>query len=228
MEITKDGLNDLLPSEYSAHNSVYEYGAGLLDVLPDGRVIFSNEDNTVHILDPDTRRVTLLVKTPPLRYSSFHANSKTSWVLAIEEDHTNNTPYTIRNYLVAINFVTGEVKRIAKGADFYYLPQSNADGTELVWLEWDHPRLLFDACKLYRADWNLDGTISNVRFVTGANGESTSEPRWGFDGSLFYAQEVDGFRQFFRIPPGSHTPARIKVKGLEKSELGEVLLFEGR
>lgn len=210
-------------------SQVYEYGAGLYDVLPDGRLIFSDQDNAVRILEPDAKYSSVLLKSPVLRYSSFHANTKTPWVLAIEEDHTEDTPAKIRNHLVTINILTAKVKRIVTGADFYYLPQSNADGSRIAWLEWNHPGLFIDACKLYVADFHLDGTISRVRHVAGGNGESTTEPRWGVDGAtLFFAQETGGYRQLFRLNPGSASPSKIQLRGLETSELGEISFFEGR
>ncbi|KAM0258446.1 hypothetical protein ACHAQJ_003785 [Trichoderma viride] len=229
VQVAQDGsLNEVLPEDLSCENAVYEYGAGLYDVLPDGRLIFSDQDNAVRILEPDAKYSSVLVKSPVLRYSSFTANAKNPWVLAIEEDHTNNTPANIQNYLVAINILTGHVKRTVSGADFYYLPQFNTDGTRIAWLEWNHPDMLFDACKLYTADFHLDGSISGVRHIAGGNGESVTEPRWGPDGAtLFFAQETSGYRQLFKLDPGSSTPSKIKLKGLEMSELGEIRLSEG-
>ncbi|KAL7793176.1 Alpha/Beta hydrolase protein [Trichoderma ceciliae] len=229
VQVAQDGsLNEVLPEDLSCQNSVYEYGAGLYDVLPDGRLIFSDQDNAVRILEPDARYSSVLVKSPVLRYSSFNANTKTAWALAIEEDHTNDTPSKIKNYLVAINILTGEVKRAVSGADFYWLPQFNGDGSKIAWLEWNHPDMFFDACKLYTADFHLDGTISGVRHIAGGKGESTTEPRWGLDAvTLFFAQESNGYRQLFRLDPGSTTPSKIKLRGLETSELGEIFFFEG-
>ncbi|UKZ75989.1 hypothetical protein TrVFT333_003685 [Trichoderma virens FT-333] len=225
VQVTQDGsLNE---------NTVYEYGAGLYDVLPDGRLIFSDQDNAVRILEPDAKYASILIKSPVLRYSSFSANAKSPWVLAIEEDHTEDTPDKVKNYLVAINILTGQVERIVSGADFYWLPQFNSDGSKIAWLEWDHPDLFFDACKLYTADFYAIGTIRGKRLVAGGNGESVTEPRWGVDGStLFFAQETGGYRQLFRMEPNIHGESRIELKkielrGLETSELGEVDFFEG-
>ncbi|KAH6608879.1 peptidase s9 [Trichoderma cornu-damae] len=229
VQVAQDGsLNEVLPEDQSCQNAVYEYGAGLYDVLPDGRLIFSDQDNAVRILEPDAKYSSLLARSPVLRYSSFHANTKNPWVLAIEEDHTDDAPSRVQNHLVAINILTGEFKRAVSGADFYWLPQFNADGSKIAWLEWNHPHMFFDACKLYTADFRLDGTVSGVRHIAGGNGESVTEPRWGLDGAtLFFAQETSGYRQLFRLDPGSAAPREIKLSGLEASELGEVYFFEG-
>lgn len=196
-------------------------------MLTDDRIIFSNKDDTVRILDPDTKEVRLVVQNPVLRYSSFSANGNTPWVLAIEEDHTHNTPSEIRNYVVAINSDTFEVKRIVTHADFYYMPQFNHDGTKVLWLEWNHPDMLFDASELYWADWSNEG-ISNVRLISGDNQQSVAEPRWGPDGSLFFCQELSEYRRLFRIRPGADEVEEIKLDGLDEAEFGEMRLFEGR
>lgn len=228
MEVTSKGIVDLLPSEYSVGNTVYEYGATTLDTLNDGRIIFSNSDNTVRILDPDSRKVSLLVQNPVLRYAAFNAHCSSPWVLAIEEDHTVNTPYEIQNYIVAINVGTGQVKRVVTGSDFYYLPHFSVDGSRLSWLEWDHPEMLFDSSKVCCADWNPDGSVSNKKIIAGKNDECAAESRWGRDGSFFFSKEVKGFRQLFRIKPGQTEPEHIKLRGLEEAEIGEGMLFEGR
>ncbi|PNP55333.1 hypothetical protein THARTR1_04475 [Trichoderma harzianum] len=234
VQVAQDGsLNQVLPPDVSCQNTVYEYGASLYDVLPDGRLIFSDQDNAVRILEPDAKYSSVLLQSPVLRYSSFSANTKNPWVLAIEEDHTEDTPAKIRNYLVAINILTAQVERIASGADFYWMPQFNAEGDKIAWLEWDHPNLLFDACKLYTADFYLAGTIQGKRLVAGGKDESVTEPRWGVDGNtLFFAQETSGYRQLYKLDPTIYEkkgtkPEKIELRGLETSELGEVLLLEG-
>lgn len=217
----------MLPAPYSARNAVYEYGGTRYDVCPNDRIIFSNKDNSVYLLDPDLKTVVKLIDEPQLRYSSFNANATSPWVLAIEEDHTDPTPSKIQNRLVAINTNTRESKVVASGADFYYAPVFNDSGTKLAWLEWNHPDLPFDSAKLYTADWDVNGSISSVKYITGKNDESVAEPRWGPDGSLFFCKEETDFRQLFRILPDSDDPISIKIAGLEKAEFAEMSLFEG-
>lgn len=221
-------MKDVLPEEFSVQNSVYEYGGSLYDVLPDDRIIFSSKDKTVRLLNPDTQEVSLVVEDSVLRYCGFNANATSPWVVAIEEDHTHDTPFEIQNYVVAINTKTSELKRIVAGADFYYNVQFSHDGTKLTWLEWDHPDLPFDAAKLHLADWSPDGTVSNIRLICGDKRESVAEPRWGPDGSLFFCQELAEYRRIFRIRPGGDTPEEIKLDGLDEAEFGEVRLMEGR
>ncbi|KAJ4329142.1 hypothetical protein N0V84_000266 [Fusarium piperis] len=227
VEITKRGLKEVLPAKYSAKNTVYEYGGSPYAILYDDRIIFSNKGNTVQILNPDTKEVTHLTSSPNLRYSNFDANPDSLWVLANQEDHEHDTPDQIRNYIVAINAETAEVRRIRDNADFYYTPHFSFDGTKIAWLEWNHPDLPFDAAKLYSATWNPDGSISNVHIVAGENREGVAEPRWGPDGSLFFGKEEGAFRKLFRLAPGADAPAEIKLEGLDNAEFGELRWFQG-
>lgn len=228
VEITSSGVKEVLPPDYDAKNSVYEYGGSPYAILPDDRIIFSNKGNTVHILNPDTKEVHRLTGTPNLRYSNFDANSSSPWVAANQEDHEQDRPDQIRNYIVAINTQTAEVRRILDTADFYYTPYYSPDGSKLAWLEWNHPDLPFDAAKLYSATWNPEGSVSNVRLVAGQDLDGVAEPRWGPDGTLFFGKEVEGYRRLFRIQPGTDTPVEVKLKGLESSEFGDLRWFQGR
>lgn len=207
---------------------MYEYGAQKYDTLPDGRIIFTEaSDSSVRVLDPSTGRVDLITQSSILRYAAFNANPMSPWVVAIEEDHTKPGAYDVKNYLVAINTDTKEIKRIISGSDFYYIPEFSFDGTRLAWLEWNHPDMMFKHAQLHHGEWNPDGSVTNITFVTGKNEESVTEPRWGYDGSLFFCREFNDYRQLFRIVPGSDKPEQVALKGLEDAEIGEVSLMEG-
>lgn len=163
-----------------------------------------------------------------MRYSNFDANPASPWVLANQEDHEHDTPDQIRNYIVAINTETAELRRIRDDADFYYTPHFSFDGTKMAWLEWNHPDLPFDAAKLYSATWHPDGSISDVHLVAGEDREGVAEPRWAPDGSLFFGKEEGAFRKLFRLAPGADVPAEIKLEGLDSSEFGDLRWFQGR
>ncbi|CEI64486.1 hypothetical protein FVEN_g12367 [Fusarium venenatum] len=228
VEILKDGRRDVLPAEYNAKNSVYEYGGSPYAILPDDRIIFSNKDNTVHIVNPDSTEGFKLTGGPNLRYSNFEANPKCDWVVANQEDHEHDTPDGVRNYIVAINTrTTDKVKRILDTADFYYEPSFSPDGSKLAWLEWNHPELPFDAARLYTATWHDQGSISDIRLIAGKDREGVAEPRWGPDGSLFFGKEIGNYRRLFRILPGSDEQHEVDVKGLDNAEFGGLRWFQG-
>lgn len=144
-ESTPDGRRTIV----EVANRVYEYGAALFDVLLDDRIVFSNKDDAVCLLDPASQTVEpLLTPSPVLRYGSFGASPASPWVLAIEKDHANDTPRSVRDRVVAIHVGSGSVATVANAADFYYQPRFSPDGRRLSWLEWDRPDLPFDAARL--------------------------------------------------------------------------------
>ncbi|EXA46419.1 hypothetical protein FOVG_07136 [Fusarium oxysporum f. sp. pisi HDV247] len=218
MEITKSGLRTVLPSEYSAENSIYGYGAAIFGILADDRIIFSNRDQTVCLLNPDSGEVTEVFGSPCLHYGSFSTTLSSPWILAVEEDRTDSTAEGTQNHVVAINSDTGEIKRVLTGADFYFQPRFSADGTRLSWTQYNRPELPYTDVKLHCADWSEDGTIKNARLVAGMGHESVAEPRWGPDGSLFFAKEVGSFRQLYRIPPDTLQHIPIELTDLEEAE----------
>ncbi|KAF2175190.1 alpha/beta-hydrolase [Zopfia rhizophila CBS 207.26] len=229
VEITSDGLNDVLSISYSAQSRVYEYGGAPYAVMPNGRIIFSNaKDSSVNVLNVDSGEVSRLVAKLFLRYSNFDAYpGDQPWVLAIEEDHERDTPDSVKNYIVAINTKSSEVKRVVSGADFYYDPHFSLDGSKISWLQWNHPDLPFSSAQLFCANWSSDASPSNIVVVAGKNRDGVAEPRWGPDGTLFFGQEVDGFRQLFRLIPGDSTASLISLVGLENGELGEISWLQG-
>ncbi|GKT98455.1 dipeptidyl peptidase family member 6 [Fusarium langsethiae] len=228
VEILQDGRRDVLPENYNAKNSVYEYGGSPYAVLPDDRIILSNKDSTVHIVNPDSMEGFKLTEDPKMRYSNFEANPKCDWVVANQEDHEHDTPDGVRNYIVAINTrTTDTVKRILDTADFYYEPSFSPDGSKLAWLEWNHPELPFDAARLYIATWHDQGSISDIRLIAGKDREGVAEPRWGPDGSLFFGKEIGNYRRLFRIFPGSDEQHEVNVTGLDNAEFGALRWFQG-
>ncbi|KAG9258200.1 putative dipeptidyl peptidase IV [Emericellopsis atlantica] len=225
VEVVRGEVKEVLPAEYAAGNTVYNYGGGTLDALRDGRIIFSNaEDNTVKILDPDTGKVTDVTGDPVLRYSDFSANDKSDWVLAIQEDHTIDNPEGTKNFIVAIHTETKEVKRILQGADFYYPAEFSHDGTKIACIEWNHPYMPWYGAKLYWASFDA-GTVTNMTLIGGGLLDGVAEPHWGPDGTLFFCKETANYRQIFRLTPGCKSAQQVTLRGLETAEFGELPYF---
>lgn len=153
------GCRTVLPAGYSARSRVYEYGGGAYAILASSGdngplIIFSNfSDCSVQILNVDTQKVTcLLEKSDMLRYADFaaHPSPGSPWVLAVQEDHTSAAaPDQVRNYVVAIDTETGEVRRAVEGANFYMYPSFSPDGKKIAWVQWDFPDMPWSGVTLH-------------------------------------------------------------------------------
>lgn len=243
IEILPDGsTKDRLAEHQSASTSVYEYGGLPYAIIPSNenqppRIIFSDsKDKSLNLLrldtDEDRPKVATLQKFSTLRYADFDVQPLISgnlspWVLAVEEDHEKPKPADVKNYIVAINVAEFQVKRVVEGADFYMYPCFSPDGKKIAWKEWNHPDMPWQGCKLYWADWDDHGAVSNVELVAGENGQSVSEPRWSPDGKLFYCQEKTNFRQLYWKKPGDSVASSVTIPGLEKAEVGDASFFIG-
>jgi hypothetical protein len=147
-------------------------------------------------------------------------------VAAIEEDHIIDEPAQVQNRLVAINSDTGAVTKIVEGADFYYPPELNHDGSKIAWLEWNRPDVPWCSAKLY---WGLlkDGSVSNVQLVTGGLLAGVAEPRWGPDDTLYFGMEKTNYRQLFKLRPGDKEAEQITPPELSNAEFAELVLMPG-
>lgn len=216
---------------------MYEYGGLPYAIVPGEqlRIIFSDsKEKSLNLLHVDDGQVVRLQQSSTLRYADFDAHPRiadgtveTAWVLAVEEDHEKPKPVDVRNYVVAINIQTGEVKRVADAADFYMYPRFSPDGKRIAWKEWDHPDMPWQGNKLHWAAWKDDGSIANAELVAGENRESISEPRWSPKGTLFWGQEKTNFRQLFWKKPGDAVASTVTLPGLETAEIGDASFFIG-
>lgn len=223
MEIRDGDCRDVLPDGFSARTRVYEYGGNPYAILPGTRILFSNfKDNSLHILDVDAAQCKSLIQSETLRYADFDVHpGGDPWVLAVEEDHAIDIPVKVRNYLVAINTETGEVRRIVEGADFYMFPGFSHDGTKVCWVEWNFPGMPWAGVRLYWADWSAGALKANTtELVAGTDSATVTEPRWGPDGYLYFCLEQTNYYQLYRRKSGNDESEWIKLPSLEATEFG--------
>lgn len=246
---TETGAHELayvLSEPHGVGTRVYEYGGGAYEVLPSRggdatsqEVIFSDasDENAVKVLHVDTGAVrTLLEGKQALRYSDFSACSASRLVLAVQEDHSLPEPKDVKNYIVAIDLVSAEVRRLAEGADFYSSPKYSPDGKWMSFRSWDHPDMPWQTSALRWAQVQGDaedegaflGSLSTV--AGGKPGQAVGESAWGLDGALYWTQEAEGsdWRQLWRQWPGEgNTAEMLKLKGLEEVEIGDCSMLMG-
>lgn len=184
----------------------------------------------MNILDLEEGTVEQLLESRTLRYADFDAHpGDEPWVLAVQEDHEIDVPEKVKNYVVAINASTGEVKRVVEGADFYMFPSFSPDGKKISWEQWDFPGMPWAGVSLYWADWSEQGIKSDtIEHIAGSDTSTVTEPRWGPDGYLYYAEEQSNYYQLIRRKPGGTGSTALKLPGLEKVEFGSAKMACGR
>lgn len=228
VEHSEHGVKDVLPEKYSARTGIYEYGGAAFTTTSAGELIFADwETKGVFSLAPETGETHRLTDSDPkINYADFNVHpTNCQWILAIREDH--NIP-GVEHTIVAINASKKTTLPVVKGADFYSHPQYSPDGKRLCWMQWNHPDMPWTGTELYVADWQ-DDKVGDSTFVAGKAGvESISQPRWGPDGTLFFASDRTGYWQLYRYGNGGLQAELIKLKGLENAEFAGPEWWLGR
>jgi dipeptidyl aminopeptidase/acylaminoacyl peptidase len=187
---------DVLPPPFNARTRVHEYG-GRNVVVDGGRVYFSNfVDQRIYVVDADDKTPRAVTSEGPRRYADTVVDHRRNRLLCVCEDHSRNGE--ARNYIAAVALEDGVVEALAEGHDFYSNPRVSPDGSELVFLTWDHPNMPWDGTRLWRADIRDDGSLANVERVAGGDTESIFQPEWSPTGELFFASDRSGWWNIYQ------------------------------
>ncbi|KAG0649649.1 Dipeptidyl aminopeptidase BIII [Hyphodiscus hymeniophilus] len=212
---------DILPPQYNARTRVHEYGGGACLACPDGSLIFSDfKTNGVFRLNAADDVQPIVDASETLRFADFDVHPRhDNLILAVQEDHSGGTIETVENRIVLINSDDKSTRVIRQGADFYWAPKFNHDGSRICWIQWNHPDMPFTGCELYVADWK-NGSISNAKYVAGKAGEeSVGQPKWHEDGTLFFSSDRTGFAQLYRLAFPSFEVRPMILAGWEDADI---------
>lgn len=200
--VRSDGgtVTDVIPRDYNARTLVHEYGGGDYAVH-DGVVFFANfDDQRVYRVDPGGQPVPITPEPAQPRgdrYADFDVSPDGRRVYCVRERHqAGEEP---RNDIVVLDATGVATPRVAaSGHDFCSTPRVSPDGTRLVWLTWDHPRMPWDGTELWEGEITIDGTIGRTVQVTGGPDVSVFQPSWGRDGTLYYVADPTGWWNLYR------------------------------
>jgi len=164
-----------------------------------------------------------------MRYADFDVHPvDPRWILAVQEDHTNDTPETVINTIVAIDSITKRVTSICTGAAFYSHPKFSCGGKWVSWVQWSHPDMPWTGSKLYVGGWS-NGSLTERRFVAGKEGvEAVTQPKWHSYGGLMFTSDRTGYHQLYLWDPISFEIRQISIPGYEDASFSIVKENLGR
>jgi dienelactone hydrolase len=218
---------DVLPEGFSARTRVHEYGGGAW-WLHGETLFFANwSDQRLYRLDPGGKPVALTPEPEShhaLRYADGCPTPDGRWLVCVREWHGAPGATEARNQLVAIpaDHPGDAVVLVGDGdqgaPDFVSSPRISGDGTNLRWVQWNHPDMPWDRTvvgrgRLVERDGalTLEGARARDRRIV-----STTQPRYGPEGTEPYSvADVTGW---WRIWMDGMVPRPIVTDGAEWAE----------
>ncbi len=182
------------------------YGGGDFDACA-GTVVFVDRGRQLYRLDESSGTTQPI--TPQMGALASPALSPDGrWVVFVSSDGEEDALL-----LVDSQGAQAPVK-LAWGADFYMDPIWHPAGTQLAWVEWNHPDMPWDAARIVLADLAGDPPrILHSSIVAGGGETPASQPRFSPDGRRLSFLECDGeWDRLVVLEPGSAT-RRILVGG---------------
>ena len=190
---------DVTPPETNVRTSVHEYGGGAW--WAEGGVAYYVEfgDQRLRRIEPGGEPLVLTTEpaTPRgLRYADGRPTPDGEWFVCVHERHGVAEP---ANEIVAVA-TDGSMRTevLASGADFYASPRVSPDGRSIVWIQWMHPNMPWDATELWIADLN-GVSVVDPRKLVGNGDEALQEPLWWSDGTLVVVTDRDEWWNLYRV-----------------------------
>ncbi len=178
---------DITPSPYNIRTRLHEYGGSSI-LFSDNCYYFSEfSDQRIYRHDLGSKPVPITPEKP-WRFANFTLDKSRNLLFSIMEDHSESS-HEPENCIAKINLSTGQVEKILTGYDFYSSPALSNDGKRLAYFCWNHPQMPWDGNELWVADLDENGEVLNRTLITGGKRESTFQPEWSSDGSLYYVTD---------------------------------------
>jgi len=195
-------LSDINPQPFNARTRVHEYGGGDY-LVTNGKVYFPNFADQRLYKQVAGEAPQPLTPVANMRYAEAIMDSERDRIICVREDHTEPGREAV-NTLVALNANLnddcGQV--LVSGNDFYSTPRLSPDGTQLVWLTWNHPNMPWNGTQLWRAQIEVDGSLSAATLIAGGKDESIFQPQWSPDGLLYFISDRSGWWNLYRVFAG--------------------------
>ena len=203
----QDKIIDLLPSPFSHHSSVHEYG-GMAYTIHDAYLYFVNAaDQRIYRQHLDTLGTPIAItQKGPWRFADLIVDAQHQRLIAVCEEHQDQQE--AENYLVtiALNDDRASIKKLQSGADFYAYPRLSPDQTRLCWIQWSHPNMPWDSSELCLANLSQTG-ISKPRVIAGSQGdEAIFQPHWSPDNNLYFVSDKTNWWNIYRFDGSKNIP----------------------
>lgn len=190
-------VQDLTPPPFNVRTRVHEYG-GAAFLVAQGLIYFVNfADQRLYRQQPGQAPIALTPENSR-RYTDMVLDAQRDRLICVCENHAQ-TGQEPTNTIATIDLQTGAVADWVTGSDFYSSPRLSPDGTQLAWLDWQHPQMPWDGTQLWVASVQADGRLGESHCVAGSDSESVCAPLWSPDGRLYFVSDRSNWWNLYRV-----------------------------
>ena len=194
---------DLTPAPFNVRSRVHEYGGGACLVTQAGIWFSNHADNLVYALR-EGQAPQALTRDGSHRFADFAHDARRQRLIAVREDHSAGSAQPV-NTLCAIA-ADGSETVLAEGSDFYAAPRLSADGSQLAWMSWNHPRMPWQGTELWLSEVLADGSLGQARLVAGGADEAICQPEFSPGGTLHFVSDRSGWWNLYRFADNAVQP----------------------
>ncbi|BBH54327.1 S9 family peptidase [Fluviispira sanaruensis] len=183
---------DETPINYNIGTSVHGYGGGAFYIKNDTLYFADLKTGLVYQKNIKTQEINPIVNLGEYRYADFCSDPKHKYLYCIRKDVTGKSQFPPTE-IVRISVAAKSVDVLLTGADFYSNPTVSPDGKKIVWLQWNHPNMPWDATELWLADLSEEGTLLNKKNISEGQNQAYYQPTWSPDNELYVSSDKTGF-----------------------------------
>jgi dipeptidyl aminopeptidase/acylaminoacyl peptidase len=208
MRRRRDGtIIEVTPPTANVRSRVHEYGGGAW-WAQDGVLVYTDlGDSALHRLDG--RGLVTLAGDDAGRYADGRFTPDGRWYVCVRERHLFYKKPPSNEIVAVATDGSRHVRTVADRADFVASPRPSPDGTQLAWLQWDHPNMPWDGTELWVGALR-DGAVEGARRVVGRRDESLLQPEWSPGGELHVISDRSGWWNLYRVDAdGALTGVRV-------------------
>ncbi|MGW8247657.1 MAG: prolyl oligopeptidase family serine peptidase [Acidiferrobacterales bacterium] len=178
---------DVVPPPFNVRNRVHEYGGGAYDIY-NGKVFFCNyADGGIYLVESSKAPEPIYVAEGK-RFADLKYVPSLNTLVCVCEDHSQANQEA-ENSLVRFDLAHRDTYQvIASGEDFYASPDISPNGRHIAWISWSHPDMPWDKTRLWLADIDIAGHITNARTLLDEDC-SVFQPQWSPDNKLYFSSD---------------------------------------